>query len=226
MTSLSTAILALVLLTGQKPDEPTPADVAEFTAAQARARFDVPKLIKLALWCEERHMEAQKRAVLEQVIRLSPNHATAHGLLGEVFYKGKWAPADTVSREMQEDRPLAAKNAQYIARREQIERDTATEWLAVQRYEKVGLHQKAAEVKAILDHRVAAEHVRIGLWCESNGLKPEAQAHLTTALHLNPRNEATWKHLGYVKHHGRWMNHEQIAAEERQLLAQKRADRH
>jgi hypothetical protein len=77
-----------------------------------------------------------------------------------------------------------------------------------------------------LDRRIAPEHVRLGLWCEANGLKPEALAHFTTALKLDPYHEATWHHLGYVKHQGRWMHPEQIAADQREALAQRHADRH
>ena len=78
-------------------------------------------------------------------------------------------------------------------------------------------------MKLGLDRRIAPEHIRLGLWCEEHGLKAEAQAHFTTALQLDPHKEATWKHLGYIKHHGRWMSHEQIAAEEHDALAQKHA---
>ena len=49
-------------------------------------------------------------------------------------------------------------------------------------------------------------------------MKAEAQAHFTTALHLNPHNEATWRHLGYIKHHGQWLTHEEIAAENHEAL--------
>ena len=42
---------------------------------------------------------------------------------------------------------------------------------------------------------------------------------------LDPYRESAWKHLGYVRHNGKWMSHEQIAAEEKDALEQKRASR-
>ena len=127
---------------------------------------------------------------------------------------------------MKDDEALTAKLAEYNARRDQIERDTEIERRAIAALEKAGNHAQAGEMKFALDRRIAPEHVRLGLWCEKNGLKPEAMAHFTTALQLNPHDQATWRHLGYVQHHGRWMSHEQIAAEEHEVQAQHHADHH
>ena len=121
---------------------------------------------------------------------------------------------------------LTAKLAEYNARRDRIDRDTEIERREVANFENARFYARAAELKMRLDRRIAPEHVRLGLWCEANGLKPEALAHFTTALQLDPHHEATWRHLGYIKHHGRWMSREQIAADEREALAQKHADRH
>lgn len=43
---------------------------------------------------------------------------------------------------------------------------------------------------------------------------------------LDPYRDTTWKHLGYVRHGGRWMSHEQIQAQEKEDAAQRLADRH
>jgi len=45
---------------------------------------------------------------------------------------------------------------------------------------------------------VAAAHARLGVWCEQNGLKPEATAHFTQAVVLDPHRDSAWKHLGFV----------------------------
>ena len=43
---------------------------------------------------------------------------------------------------------------------------------------------------------------------------------------LDPYRDSSWKHLsGFVKHNGRWMSHEQIAADEKEAIEQARADR-
>ena len=73
---------------------------------------------------------------------------------------------------------------------------------------------------------LAEAHVELGLWCDRNGLKPEATAHFTMAVHLDPYRDSSWKHLGYVKRNGRWMSREQAAAEEREEREQKQANRY
>ena len=65
-----------------------------------------------------------------------------------------------------------------------------------------------------------------GLWCELNGLKPEATAHFTMAVHLDPGRDLSWKHLGYVKRNGRWTGRDQADAEERRGREQKQAARY
>ena len=226
MSSIILALPILVVLASQEPAPPSPADLRGFEAAKAEAGKNPAKLVKLSLWCEAHGLRAEQRAVLEEAVRLDPNHAVARGLLGQVSYQRRWETPEAVSRQVKDDEALMAKLAEYNARRDRIDRDTEIERREIARYEQVGNYGKAGEVKLVLDRRIAPEHVRLGLWCEQNGLKPEAEAHFTTALHLNPHNPATWRHLGYVQHHGRWMSPRQIAAEEHEAQAQKHADRH
>jgi tetratricopeptide (TPR) repeat protein len=226
MSQVILAIPILVVLAYQEPAHPSPADLRSFDRAKVEAGKDPAKLVKLALWCEAHGLRDQRRAVLEEAVRIDPNHTVARGLLNQVSYQRHWEAPEAVSRQMKDDEALMAKLAEYNARRDRIDRDTEIERRLVARYEQAGNHAKAGEVKLALDRRIAPEHVRLGLWCEKNGLKAEALAHFTTALQLNPHNEATWRHLGYVQHHGRWMSHEQIAAEAREAQAQKHADRH
>ena len=72
----------------------------------------------------------------------------------------------------------------------------------------------------------ADAHWKMALWCEQQGLKPEATAHLTRVVQLEPGREAAWKHLGYRKQGRRWVTDEQLAAEKAEAEAQKEADRH
>jgi hypothetical protein len=72
----------------------------------------------------------------------------------------------------------------------------------------------------------ADAHWKMALWCEQRGLKPEATAHLSRVVQLEPGRDAAWEHLGYRKHAGRWLTDEQFAAERAEALAQKEADRH
>lgn len=178
------------------------------------------------LWCEKHNLPVERRAALDRVVRLHPSNAAARGLLGQVLFKGRWVTPEAVSKELKEDQAHTAKFDEYNTLRDRIDRDTEIERRSVDNFERSGFHAKAALVKLRLDRRLAPEHLRLGEWCDKNGLKPEALAHFTAAVYLNPYDAAAWHHLGYVKHHGRWMNHEQIVAEERETLAQKHADRH
>ena len=63
------------------------------------------------------------------------------------------------------------------------------------------------------------------MWCEQKGLKPEAMAHFTMAVHLDPSRDASWRHLGCVRRNGRWMSAEQAAAEEKDDREQRQANR-
>jgi len=72
----------------------------------------------------------------------------------------------------------------------------------------------------------ADAHWKLALWCEQNGLKPEAVAHLTTVTRLDPTHDAAWKRLGYKKHGGRWVTDAGLAAEKAEAEAKKKADRY
>ena len=67
----------------------------------------------------------------------------------------------------------------------------------------------------------AAGQWKLGLWCEKNGLKPEAYVHFSEAARLDPRHDAVWKKLGFKKSGGRWMSSEQITEETEQKKADK-----
>jgi len=61
----------------------------------------------------------------------------------------------------------------------------------------------------------AEAHWRLALWCEEKGLKPEALAHLTTVVRLDPKREGAWKRLGYRREKGRWVTEAQLSAARR-----------
>jgi hypothetical protein len=71
----------------------------------------------------------------------------------------------------------------------------------------------------------AEDQWRLALWCEQNGLKAQAVAHLHRVVSLDHRREAAWKRLGFKKQAGRWVNPVAAASEKAELEAQARADR-
>ncbi len=72
----------------------------------------------------------------------------------------------------------------------------------------------------------AQAHWQLAEWCEENGLKAEAQAHLAAVVRLNPAREEAWKKLGYQKPKGRWTNPELASAIKVEAEHQKKADAH
>ncbi len=69
-------------------------------------------------------------------------------------------------------------------------------------------------------------HWKVGLWCEQKGLKDQAEAEFTIVCQLDPRREAAWKKLGYLKQKGKWTTAVKIAAERAEAEAQRKADAH
>jgi hypothetical protein len=67
----------------------------------------------------------------------------------------------------------------------------------------------------------AADHWKMALWCEQNGLQPEAYFHYGRVIELDPKRDAAWQKLGFKKVAGRWITAEQIASEALQKLADK-----
>ncbi|MFO0892499.1 MAG: HEAT repeat domain-containing protein [Isosphaeraceae bacterium] len=72
----------------------------------------------------------------------------------------------------------------------------------------------------------ADAHWKLALWCQDQGLEPEARAHLAMTVQLDPGRDAAWKRLGYKKVKGRWITEEQLAAENAEAEGQKAADKH
>jgi hypothetical protein len=72
----------------------------------------------------------------------------------------------------------------------------------------------------------ADAHWRLALWCEQNGLGPEARAHLAIVVELDPGRDAAWRRLGFRKQKGRWVTDAQLTAEKAEAEAQRAADRH
>jgi hypothetical protein len=67
-------------------------------------------------------------------------------------------------------------------------------------------------------------HWELALWCENKGLKAEAMAHLIAVTQFDPKRDEAWERLGCRLYQGRWLNSEQIAAEEAEAAVQEEAD--
>jgi Pretoxin HINT domain len=72
----------------------------------------------------------------------------------------------------------------------------------------------------------AADQWKLAMWCEQNGLKGQATAHLFRVVQLDPSRDSAWKRLGYKRMSGRWDKPERAAAAKAEVRAQASADKH
>ncbi len=88
-----------------------------------------------------------------------------------------------------------------------------------------------ARVDEYLDRRAkvrdrADDLWKLALWCEQNGLKQQATAHLFEVLKHDPRRDAAWKRLGFKKLGGHWDKPERLAAAKAEAELQRKANKH
>jgi hypothetical protein len=156
---LATTLLcaALMLAAGPPEDEVR----QEYETARAQAGRDAEAHVKLALWCEAHGLEAERLQHLAIAVLADPSHALARSLMGLVAYHGKWARPDEVSRRVHEDAELAAKLAEYNARRSRMKNTADAHWKLALWCEEQGLN---AEATAHLTSVVRLDPGREAAW--------------------------------------------------------------
>jgi hypothetical protein len=177
------------------PDSPRNDELETYRAVASRAGRDPEVHVRLALWCEAHGLKAERLKHLALAVLADPAHPAARGLMGLVADGDKWRRPEQVADRVKADAELAAKLADYNARRARTPMTAEAQW-------------------------------KLALWCEQQGLKPEATAHLTAVTRLDPRRAEAWKKLGFSRHNGRWTTDEQRAAARAEAAAQAKADRH
>jgi hypothetical protein len=214
------------LLVGQVGDRPARShELRTYEALKLKAGKEPQAQVKLALWCEAHGLDAERLEHLARAVLAEPQNVTARGLLGLVAVGGRWEAPEAVRARLKADDDRSAQRAEYEGRRAKVADKELRIRLALDRSRRNGSAAAADEARWKADRELAQAHANLGTWCERNGLKPEAVAHFTTAVHLDPAREATWRHLGYVKRGGRWRSREQVAAEEKDEHEQRQADR-
>jgi hypothetical protein len=193
MLAATLALLGLAL--SPAPDDPAPDARAAYLDARSKAGRDAHSQVRLALWCEQHGLPAERLRHLALAVLADPAHAAARGLLGQVEdADGHWRRPEEVARRTQQDPALLAALAEYNGRRERAAMTADDQW-------------------------------DLALWCEQHGLEPESKAHLAAVVRLDPSRDAAWKRLGCKKVDGRWMSPERAAAERAENEAQAKADR-
>jgi tetratricopeptide (TPR) repeat protein len=207
---LHITLVAVVLTVFPPQDSPAraPVDRSTYEGVRKKAGQDPAALVKLALWCEAHGLSAERVKHLTEALAIDPANVAAQGLLGLISYRGESLSPDRLRVKRSSDENLSKKLEEYHARRAALE---------------VSMTTRKPDTAG--KRSAALAHEKLGAWCEQQGLKDEAIAHFTTAVQFDPYRDAPWKHLGYVKHRGRWMTHDQIRAEDQEALAQRTADR-
>ncbi|MHB1561454.1 MAG: hypothetical protein ACYC61_28735, partial [Isosphaeraceae bacterium] len=232
---MSALIVGLAALIAQGPATAARQDPAQRPAADhARRDSAAQAQVKLALASEARGMDAERTRHLARAVLMDPANAMARGLMGMAAFGGRWSSPEGISRQIRDDEVLTAKLAQYESRRAEVLRTAgrlldrdAIEAALRQYRDEYELYVKARHEELVQRREKAARaHMGLALWCEQEGLGPEARAHFTEASQLAPFLRTPWEHLGFRKHRGRWMSEETIAAGQREVEAQRHADRH
>ena len=224
---VNTALLYASLLVVQVGDPPGLShNINTYEALKAKAGKDAQAQVKLALWCEAHDLNGERVKHLAQAVLSDPKNVTARGLLGLIAVGSRWETVERAHERIKADDAQVAKRAEYQERRAKLTNDEIRYQQAADLLEKKGDHQAAYSARLASNRRLAAAHVELGMWCDRNGLAPEATAHFTMAVHLDPYRDSNWKHLGYVKRNGRWTGREQAADDDRNEREQKQANRY
>ncbi len=111
---LASGVLAASVAAEDPPT--TSPDLEAYQQAKATVGPDAEAQVKLALWCEEHGLTAERIKHLTLATLIDPSHAAARGLLGLISYQGKWQRPDQVSRDaIDRPRPQGALAGVYAA---------------------------------------------------------------------------------------------------------------
>ncbi len=176
----------------------SPPDRSEYQAAAARAARDAGAHFRLAVWCEAHGMDAERLKHLAAALAIDPQNAAARGMMGLVSYGGRWLPPEKVGEAVKADESMAAKLAEYEAKRQAAPETAEAQWQLGLWCEKNGLK---AEATAHFTAVTQIDPYRVEAWrklgCEwSNGRwihadqaaadRAEAEAQRKADMHWQP----------------------------------------
>src|SRR5260370_29354097 len=122
---------------------PTPAEESAYQAAAASVPRDAGAHVRLAAWCEAHGLENQRYKHLAIALEIAPDHAVAHGLLGQVADNGEWRLPQAVAAKRRGEAQAAATRASYRARRDKIPETAQAHWPLAERGRQNGLKAAA-----------------------------------------------------------------------------------
>jgi hypothetical protein len=140
---------------------PDPKDMAAYREAAARAGRDAEAHVKLALWCEQHGLGAERTRHLALAVLTDPTNALARGLLGLISDAGNWKRPEQVAERVRDDAALAATLAEYNELRARTSKTADGQWDLALWCERHGLK---AEETAHLAAVVRLDPGRDGAW--------------------------------------------------------------
>lgn len=89
----------------------------QYELQRACAADTVEEHLRLATWCQQHGLEAERAEELRRVLELDPNNQVAHRALKHVRYDGRWVTRDEYDRLMRENGYVLYKG-RYLTRQE------------------------------------------------------------------------------------------------------------
>ncbi len=170
-------MVSALLVSAVMAAAPTDADRAAYESAQAQAGRDADAHVKLALWCEQHGMTAERARQLAQAILIDPKNAAARGLMGLVQFGGSWQHPEDLPARLNADAEQTAKFTEYVARRARTPHTANAQWKLAIWCEENGL---TAESVAHLWATLRIEPGREAAW-KRLGYKKHGQRWVTDA---------------------------------------------
>ncbi len=124
-------------------DPAKPPARAEYEAKNADVGRDSQSHVRLALWCEQNGLTAERAKHLALAVLIDPKNAMARSLSGLVAYQGSWKRPESISEKVKADAALGAKLAEYNGRREGVSNNAEAQWKLALWCEEQGLDAEA-----------------------------------------------------------------------------------
>ena len=118
-------------------------DRMAYEAARVQAGRDANAHVKLALWCEQHGLTAERAKHLALAVLNDPRNAMARGLMGLVLDQGAWRRPEDVSAKLKADAERAATRAEYNDKRTRAPHTADGQWKLALWCEQNGLNAEA-----------------------------------------------------------------------------------
>ncbi|HEU5118469.1 MAG TPA: hypothetical protein VFT74_17785, partial [Isosphaeraceae bacterium] len=153
------ALLISITLTASP--EVSTEEMAEYRSARAEAGHDAEAHLKLALWCEQHGLSAQRMEHLALALMADPANATARGLMGLMKDGKSWSKPEKVAERIASDAEQAQALGEYNAQRSKADMTADDQWKLALWCEDHGL---VPEAKAHLAAVVRLDPSREAAW--------------------------------------------------------------